>query len=512
MNENIKMVFSPLEADSQADPNTGEAIQGEDDQAAEMFTRYADATWERIKQDDLNEEALDSASNIGTCVWHYYWDNSKTGGKKLEYIGEMEGEVIDAINYFPGNPQNRNVQQQPWNIITHRDEVENVRQEAKENGLSDELIALIKPDSDTQDQGYDKAQKEMSDAKKVTVITKYYKKIPERDPFVYFVKVAGNVVIRPETNTEMKLYPLEVMQWKRRKKSIYGVGDTEGLIPNQKSINFLIAMQIKSVQDTGWPRMLVKKDYIKQIPTNTPGEILFDNSPGGQWGAQYMMPGTISGHAQQLVDNIMSYTKEVAGANENALGEQTSRDLNATAITMLQKAAGIPIESIKRRFYQSMENIGRIWEEFWKVKYNTDRMVTLKNEDNEPYSAVFNGSAHQDTEMSLKIDIGPGSSYSETLMMSSLDKLFDSQQITLEQYLKYAPRNVIPFKDRLLKDVQQQQQMDQENEQLFQQHLQSLTPEEQQAFASAQPEQQQQIKDQFLQTQAPQQPQQAPMM
>jgi hypothetical protein len=329
------------------------------------------------------------------------------------------------------------------------------------------------------------------------------------------VKVAGNVVIRPETNTEMKLYPLEVMQWKRRKKSIYGVGDTEGLIPNQKSINFLIAMQIKSVQDTGWPRMLVKKEYIQQKPTNTPGEILFDNSPPGSWGAQYMMPGTISGHAQQLVDNIMSYTKEVAGANENALGEQTSRDLNATAITMLQKAAGIPIESIKRRFYQSMENIGRIWEEFWKVKYNTDRVVTLKNDESEPYSTIFNGSAHQDTEMSLKIDIGPGSSYSETLMMSSLDKLFDSQQITLEQYLKYAPRNVIPFKDRLLKDVQQQQQMDQENEQLFQQHLQSLTPEEQQAFASAQPEQQQQIKDQFLQSlnqQQPQMPQQAPMM
>jgi hypothetical protein len=93
-------------------------------------------------------------------------------------------------------------------------------------------------------------------------------------------------------------------------------------------------------------------------------------------------------------------------------------------------------------------------------------------------------------------------------MMSSLDKLFDNQQITLEQYLKYAPRNVIPFKDRLLKDVQQQQQMDQQNEQLFQQHLQSLTPEEQQAFASASPEQQQQIQQQFLQTAAPQ----APMM
>ena len=275
----------------------------------------------------------------------------------------------------------------------------------------------------------------------------------------YFLKVAGNVVVKPKTDMRIKLYPLEVMQWKRRKKSIFGVGDTEGLIPNQKAINFLIAMQILSVQNTGWPRMLIKREYIKQTPTNTPGEVLVDTAPTGQWSAQYMQPGTISSQAQNLVDNIMTYTKEVAGANESALGEQVSANMPASAIMMLQKAAGIPIESIKRRFYQSTENIGQIWEQFWKVYYNTDRMVTLKDDEQEPYSTTFNGSQHADLDMELKIDIGPSSSYSESLMMSSLDKLHDAKEIDTIQYLKYVPSTVAPYKDRLIKELQEQQQM-----------------------------------------------------
>jgi hypothetical protein len=331
----------------------------------------------------------------------------------------------------------------------------------------------------------------------------------------------------------MELYPLEVMQWKRRKKSIFGIGDTEGLIPNQKSINFLIAMQILSVQNTGWPKMLIKKAFIRQNPSNTPGEVLADDSPVGSWGAQYMQPGNISGHAQALVDNIMTYTKEVSGANESALGEQVSAQLNASAIMMLQKAAGIPIESIKRRFYQSMENIARIWEQFWKVYYNTDRLVTVKNDDQEPYSTTFNGSQHADTEMELKIDIGPSSSYSESLMMSSLDKLHDKQEISTIQYLKYVPNSVAPYKDRLIKELQAQQeqqaqqqammaqqqqqqtmmqQQDQQQQMMAQQQanqphpfdqlLAQLPKHEQEAFKKMSPEQQRAIEQQLM---APQQ-------
>lgn len=447
MNENIKMVFQAEEV----------AEEGSDEfEAADLFTRYADTTWEEVKQQDLNEESLESAANVGTGIWHYYFDANQYGGNQLKYQGKIAGEVIDPVNYFPGNPQNRNVQKQPYNIITSRDLVENVRDLAKNNGIPDEMIALIKPDSDTEDQAYDLAKKELSEKDKVTVITKYWKENDE----IYFLKVASGVVVKPKTNTRLKLYPLVVMQWERRKRSIFGVGDTEVLIPNQKALNLLIGMQILSTQLTGWPKVLVDRTVVQQKITNTPGEIINVNSGGNPVGnaISYLYPGNISNNSFNLIDSILSKTKEVSGANESALGEQANGQLNATAIMMLQKASSVPLESIKRRFYQAMEDVGNIWADMWRVYYNTSRMINIKDDDGEAQSVEFNGSNYADVDMHMKVDIGPSSSYSETLMMTSLDKLFDGQYITVDQYLKYAPQNVIPFKDRLLKDIQAQQE------------------------------------------------------
>lgn len=523
MNENIKMAFSALDAEEGSDEY----------QAADLFTRYADTNWELMKQDSLNEEALEGAANVGTGIWHYYFDNSVSGGNVMKYQGAIKGEVIDPVNFFPGNPQNRCVQEQPYIIITYRDLVENVRKQATDNKVPQEMVVLIKPDSETQDQTYDMAKKELAEDTKVTVLTKYWKE----NGTVFFMKVAGGVIVKTKTPMKLKLYPVVVMQWERRKRSIFGISDTEGLIPNQKAINFLMAMQLLSTQLTGWPKMLVDKTMVKQQITNTPGEVI--NVLKGQGESignsiQYMNPVPMPASTANLTESFLSYTKESAGANENALGEQTSANMPAAAIMMLQKAAGIPLESIKRRFYQAMEDVGLIWEDFWKGYYNIDRMVVLQNDNAEPQTAVFNGAKHANVDMNLKIDIGPSSAYSESLMMTSLDKLFDKQAITLEQYLTFVPQNVIPFKDRLLKSIQQQQQQDimmqqQQAQQQgmmqdqqaqasaphpFDQILAKLPKHEQDQFRKAPPEVQSRIMQQMEQH-APMQPQgppQAPPM
>jgi regulator of protease activity HflC (stomatin/prohibitin superfamily) len=93
--------------------------------------------------------------------------------------------------------------------------------------------------------------------------------------------------------------------------------------------------------------------------------------------------------------------------------------------------------------------------------------------------------------MELKIDIGPSSAYSESLMMSSLDKLHDSQEIDTIQYLKYVPNSVAPYKDRLIKELQaQQEQQAQMQQQQAQQQAQDqqgqMMMQQQQADAQAQ--------------------------
>lgn len=502
MSEQIAMVFSAQEIDEEDNEQA--------DFVGDLFSRYSVATWERIKQDEMNDEALGVAANTGTGIWHYYWDNERIGGQKRVWIGEMEGEVLDPINVFFGNPQQRNVQKQPYIIISTREMVKNVREYARANGLSKEMVSQIKPDKETEDQGYDMAKIELNDDGKVTVLTKYWKGKDKQtgQSNVYFCKTASGVAIKKPTNTYLSLYPIAVMQWKLRKKSIHGVGDTKGLIPNQLAINLLIAMEIMSVQNTGWPKLRYKKDAIDPSKiTNTPGEMIEDRSPAGEVGVSFMSPGTMNGQVSALVEAIVSYTRQMTGANEAATGSAPSADLNATAIMLLQKAAAIPIESIKRRFYRVIEDIGRIWEDFWKVKYNLPRQVILKDDDGEPYPIDFIGSEYKDVPLNLKIDVGPSSTYSESLMLSSLQDFLKSGYVTFEQFLKYAPKNVVPYRDRLLKELEEQKGV----VGTIDQFVSNMSEEERSMFDQMPPQQQLQVINQYvLQQQAMTQPQAMP--
>jgi len=495
MSEQIKMVFSL------------EEMSEEQEDIGDLFSRFSDSTWERIKQDELNNEVLDVAANTGTGIIHYYWDTSVKGGNMIPYVGEMEGEVIDPINVFFGNPQERRVQKQPYIIISSREMVQNVRKYARGNGMSKEMVKQIKPDKDTQDEGYDGAKAELNDSGKVTVLTRYWK--DEKGGKIMFCKVASGLTIKKPTETNISLYPIAVMQWEPRKKSIFGVGDTEGLIPNQKAVNSLIAMQLLSVQLTGWPKLIYRAGAIDPSKvTNAPGEMIEDRLPPGQGdGVKYLNPPNMTAAAANLVEQILTYTRQMSGANDAATGNAPSADLNATAIMLLQKAAAIPIESIKRRFYRFIEDIGRIWEEFWKVKYNIPRQITLKDDEGVEYAEMFQGSMYQDVPMNLKIDVGPSSTYSESLVLSSLDNFLQRGDITFEQYLRYAPKNVVPYRDRLLKEIDEQKGIVGQIEEF----ITSMQPEERQMFDQMDPIQQLGLIQQVMMQSAPSQPDTLPM-
>lgn len=492
-NENLKMVFSAEEIPDDVEQmpinamsDTGlieKAIQ-----AADKFTKLADTTYEDIQQDELNREMLDSAGTIGTGILHYYWDDNIKGGIIKPYIGKMRGEVLDPINVFFGNPQEKDVEKQPYIIISSREEVKTVKEIAKANKVKQEYVDQIKPDKNTEEEGYDKAKTELDDAEKTTVLTKYWRE----NGTIYFTKVCGNIVIKPKTDLGINLYPIAVMRWEERKKSIHGIGEPQGLIPNQKGINFLLAMMLLSAQQTAWPKIIAKAGSLKQTIKNVPGEIITDYLPSQNDNIKYMQTGSFNTNAFGLVDKFVELTKTFAGATETATGSlDKAGQFNAQAIMLLQQAAGVPIEQIRKRFYATMEKVGRIWAEFWKAKYNTTRLIKVRDENENQTSMEFNGEEYQDVPLSLRLDIGPSTSYSESLMMSSLDKFLDSGAIDFMDYLDFAPKNVIPYKDRLKRRLEEKQADQMQNDTLS--IIAGLDPQEREAFFSLPPEEQQQF-------------------
>jgi len=516
MNENIAMVFSNQEGDIPDMEIDGQPL-ADSEQIVEMadnFTKFAAATWENIKQRQLNEKMLHTAANKGLGTLHYYWDANKKGGRKLKFIGDLAGETLNPANIGFGNPQSLYVQDQPFIIIRSREGIASLKKEAKANGVKAEDLMLLVPDKHTNDNPYDAAQVELDDTEgKANTYLIYFKEdvfetklypeteeyIVEMKPHVFYQKVACNVNIGPAKDTELPIYPIAIMNWNEKEECIYGIGDAEWLINNQRIINLLIALQVLSVQLTGFPRLVYKANAIrKETISNAMGAMIEDISVApGLNSIDYLKPGPISPYAQELTENLMQYTKTLLGANESSTGElDKAGQMNATAISLLQRASGVPIEGIRGRFYQCMEDVGRIWEAFFKVKYNTARLYNYKDDDNKEQTGIFRGTDAADVDFKLKIDIGPSTDYTETYVIQSLDKFHDSGKMDLDTYLKFVPKNFVPYKEQWMKQREEERRMleQQEKEDI----LSQLNPAELQAFQAAPPEMQEVIMQKLM--------------
>jgi len=82
-----------------------------------------------------------------------------------------------------------------------------------------DAMAFVDPYADIESfHRRDAARVEMNDTEKVTVLTRYWR--DKETGVVWFAKSCSGVLVKPGTDTEMRLYPLAVMQWKKRSKSM----------------------------------------------------------------------------------------------------------------------------------------------------------------------------------------------------------------------------------------------------------------------------------------------------
>ncbi len=428
---------------------------------AKRFTDYAAQLWDSVQMDKLNSHAVDDAATNGTGVWHFYWDTSVKGGNLYPYIGEIRGESIDPLNLFVSNPQCPDIQKQDWVLVSQRVPTGAVKALAKARGLSLADIERIGSDSNTSPEAYDSAREEQPDSK-LTVLTKYYRKNGE----VVFDRCTESVeIIKGEPLTpagsayRIKTYPIAIMTWKQRKKCLYGIGEVEGLIPNQKLINFMLGMEAYSVQQMGAPKLVTLPNALKQPVTNQPGEHLIDYSATGN-GIRYLNAPAFSGAGVALSDKVFELTRVVTGTTEVATGEVMGANMAASAILALQNQAKGPVEELRQHFWWAIEDIGRIWESFFKTYYSSERAIAVEDVDSALgiEAVTFIGTEYAKMDFALKVDVGASSQYSAVLAQASLDRLFDGGYITLDQYIELSDKNTFPFKYRLKKMLEQQEE------------------------------------------------------
>ena len=83
-----------------------------------------------------------------------------------------------------------------------------------------------------------------------------------------------------------------------------------------------------------------------------------------------------------------------------------------------------------------------------KAYYRFDVPYVIENDDTQELN-VFNGSQYQDMDFETTIDVGPGSTYSESLSINLLEQALQRQDITFDDYIELYPEDAMPFKAQL---------------------------------------------------------------
>lgn len=465
-NQSLTLDYVPLEVFND------EESQIKAEQGAEDFTEFAKITWENINQDELNNEMVDDAITLGTGILHYYWDDSKKGGNQLEWRGAMAGEVLDPLNVFVSNPQNRDLQKQEWIIIQNRLPVKLVKEMAKREGLSREFIDLIGADNNESGE-YTAETRQVKDNDKITLLIKYFKK----DGAVYYSKSIANLMIVEDrcltpivegTGNKfiMQLYPIVLMNCVRRKKCIYGIGYGKDIITVNKALNQLKGMQMLNATQIGNPAIITRPNAIRQKITNQGGQIIVDHSPDGN-GIKYLNPPMFSNEFSKISSEMFELVRTTTGVTDVSTGETLGANMAASAIIALQNQAKTPIKELQNRYFNAVKDVGDIWIEFFKAYYNTNRNISVENEEGKVENRVFNGSNYAAIDYKLKVEVTVAPD-KETLAVSLLDAMRDRGDITKEQYVELMPDSAMPFKTEL------KEQWKEEKEDVLVQALQQI--------------------------------------
>ena len=374
----------------------------------DAMSSYQKICAERVKFDIKNEQLLRNAYISGTGIAYTYWDNDiRTGlyadeGRSEAISGDIAFEILDVENVSFGDPNNDDVQSQPYILIAQRLDVESVRREAKRNGLLEDDII---PDGANYYNSGDRGEQEPTDSRRVTVITKLYKEWDKNgENFkVMAVKVTEKATVRNPWDIGLSMYPIAVFRWERRRSSAYGDSEVTYLIPNQIAINRMYVSEVWSGINHGMPKTLINGHVIDETTkiTNDPGQIIRiypDAENPATSALQYISPPAWAVQYQNAINDLANNTLGNAGANDAALGNV--RPDNASAIIQMREAALQPMQIYQNRFYAYVEEVARIWADFWVNKYG-NRKLKIETRNGIEYIG-FNAARYKDLSLTAR--------------------------------------------------------------------------------------------------------------
>lgn len=382
-----------------------------------LLNKKSNKIWEHDYMDlKLRAIVKDSAINDEGLIYVNYDKNTKT----------PVNEIIDKVDIMYGNENDSNIQNQPYIIIKQRKSVIEARNIAKANGVSDEEIQLIIGDKETAESAGDSSKYEKDDM--CTLLTKLYKENGK----VFYEQSVKYVEIKKKTNSGMKYYPVAHMLWEEKKGSARGEGEVRFLIPNQIEVNRTAMRRAIAIKNTAYPQKVVAIDKVQNPSAinevggivKVKGQTVDDVSK--IFG--HINPAQMSADVEKLQNELVSATRELAGAGEIATGEVNPEDASGKAILAVQQASNMPLSEHIANLKGFVEDLARIWLDMITV-YNKDgiELEDIENDPNTGEEKINIVKVPQESllelQASVKVDITPRSAFDKYAQEMSIENL-----------------------------------------------------------------------------------------
>lgn len=441
----------------------------------------------------LNKMFVESwdKGKMNACAWEVI-EAAAVQGDAYAFWGECDSKVPPQVlantTVLLADENITDIQAQPYVLIVERLNVESVRKIAEKNGISREELALIRSDDNKDMQIVN--QDEVSD--KVTSILCMSK---NEEGYVEIARSTKNVVYEPVhvvrgtnnegeyTGTGLRSYPIVPFIWKKRPNSARGVSEVAQLIPNQLEVNKTIARRSVTVKLTAYPRIAYDRNAVTNPEdldkTGAPIEVNGGAQSVNQM-VSYLNATNISSDADKLLSDLLTMSRELAGAGDYATGNVNPEQASGQAILAVRDQAQIPLNKQISQYQQFVEDVALLFFDIW-VAFNPNGLnyegsledsadPMLQNmPDIIPIEQV------ESIRPSVRVDVSQDNAWSKLAEQQWLDSVFERQQITFEEYVELCNSNAVP-KAKLQAVLKKRQAMQQEQQMM--QQMQEQTPQE----------------------------------
>lgn len=393
-------------------------------------------------------------AEMDTNVWNIV-KNGAIAGDSYAFFGTADVrdmQILSNMSVLLADEQNPNIQEQPFLIIRERLTVNSIKEQAAENGIAADEIEAIKPDEDTDYliHNRDDVENKGDDGKTTSLL--YLEKI---DGVVHMAKSTKTCVYQPMTPISstlggkmvrgMRLYPIVRFVWEDTPNNARGQGEVRELIPNQIEVNKSLARISMSVKMSAFPRLAYARESVLNPDdldkVGAAIEVTGNNAQSINQMISYLSPMAMSSDARVFVNDLMTQTRELAGASDTALGNiDDPTRVAASAVIAINDQSTRSMNEQVAKVKKLTEDFARLWPEIW-FTYNPAGMTVTREVDGVSVPLTISKEDMEQMAPEIRVDVSQDNPWSKASEQQAADNLLEKQHISFEEYVELVPEN-----------------------------------------------------------------------